>query len=96
MKSRTRPAIFTGPSGNIQRSINFMCAKNLKNIVIRSYTPLPMPDSIIKKIEKLVYRDRTEAGILFRNRKKNYLIGKMNNTMILKEIWSWKMLPILI
>ena len=76
MKPRTRPAICMGPSGNSQGSIKFMCIKTGIKVIRRNYTRLPMPHSEIKKVEKLVDRDRAEDGINFRNRK--------------KEIFDWK------
>ena len=42
-------------------------------IVHQSYTWLPMPDSLIKKLEKLVDRDRAENGISFENKYKESL-----------------------
>jgi len=42
MNPRTRPAIYMGPSGNIQGSIKFMCINTGKKIMRRNYTRLPM------------------------------------------------------
>ena len=58
---RTRPAICMGPSRNMQQSIKFMCIETKKKVVRRSYTRLLMPESIIKKVEKLAKRDRVKT-----------------------------------
>ena len=39
-----------------------------KKIERKNYPRLPMPDSIVKKIEKLADRGRTKHGINFKNR----------------------------
>ena len=41
-----------------------------------------MPDTVIKKMEKLADNDRAEDGINFRNRKKDHLIRKRKNTRV--------------
>ena len=38
--------------------------------VCRNYTKLPMPDSVIKKVDLLADKDKAEMGVMFRNRKK--------------------------
>ena len=57
MNPRTRPAICMGSSENIQGLIKFRCIETGKKIVRRSYTRLPMPDSMIKQVEQLAKRD---------------------------------------
>ena len=47
-----------------------MCVKTGKKIVGRSYTQLPMPNSVMKKVEKLANRDKAKDGVNFKNRKK--------------------------
>ena len=69
---KTRPAICMGPSGNIQKSIKFMCMDKGKNMVRRNYARLPMPDSIIKKVEKLADRARMKNRINFKNKQRNF------------------------
>ena len=56
MQARMRPAICLGPTGNFQGSIKFMCVETGLKIVIRNYTKLPMPDSVIKKVNLLKER----------------------------------------
>ena len=67
MKPRTIPAICMGPTGNIQRSIKVMYVETGRKIVRLTYTKLPMPDSIILKVEGLAKKDRAQNGIIFRN-----------------------------
>ena len=68
MQARTRPAIYLGPTGNFQGSVKFMCVETGLKIVQRNYTKLPMPNSLIKKVNLLAKRDKAAAGVLFRNR----------------------------
>ena len=70
MQGRTIQAICLGPTESFQGSIKFMCVNTGLKIVQRNYTKLPMPDSVMKKINLLAERDKTEAGVLFRNRNK--------------------------
>ena len=70
MKPRTRPAICMGLTGNIQWPIKFMCVETGRKIVWWSYTKLPMPDVIIKKVEGLAKKDRAQDGIIFRNQQR--------------------------
>ena len=62
MKPRTRPAICMGPTGNIQGSIKFLCVERGIMIVRQSYTKLPLPDLIIKKVKGLAEKVRGSSG----------------------------------
>ena len=77
MNPRTRPAICMGPTGNVQGSIKFMCVETGRKIV-RNDTKPPMPDSIIKKVEKLAEKDKAEKGITYFKEltKRNVRLGK--------------------
>ena len=67
-QNQDRPAICMGPTGNIQVLIKFMCVETGKKMVMRP----PMPDSIIKEVDKLAERDRAENGInLIKQAKRN-------------------------
>ena len=70
LNPRTRPVMCMGPTGNIQGLIKCMCIETGKKIVRRSCTRLPMPDSIIRKVEMLAERASTENGIVLQNSKK--------------------------
>ena len=65
-----------GPTGNIQGSIKVMCMKTRKKIVRKSFTRLPMPEFLIKKVGKLAKWDRADNVIVFGN-------GR-------KEIYDWE------
>ena len=56
-----------GPTGNLQGSVKFMHVTTGNKIVQCSYTRLPMPDLIIKSIEKLAERDKANNRINFQN-----------------------------
>ena len=68
MKLRTRPAICMGPSGNIQRFIKFMCVNIGNKIMRRNHNKLPMLKSIVKKIKKIVDRERDKNEFSFKKR----------------------------
>ena len=47
-----------------------MCINTGKKIVRRNYIRLPIPDSIIKKVEELAQKERVKKGLHFRNRQR--------------------------
>jgi hypothetical protein len=53
MISRTVGAISLGPTGNIQGAYNFMSLLTGKLIKARSFTPLPMPEDVVKQVERM-------------------------------------------
>ena len=91
MSPSTRPAICMGPTGSIQGWIKFMCIDTEKN-VRRSYTRLPMPDSIIQKVEKLAERDSVENSINFKNRRKEIYDWENEECNIDDDRVKWKCL----
>ncbi len=64
--ARTRGAIFLGPSGNLQGGFQFMALNTGKKITRHSWTPVPMPDVSIARVnalgsdqpEQLIFTDR--------------------------------------
>ena len=70
MSPRTRTVVCMEPSGNIQGCRKFMCFNTGKKIVQRNYTRLPVPDSIIRRVDELAEKERVENGLHFRNRQK--------------------------
>ena len=50
---RTQGAICLGPSGNMQGGFKFMTLKTMKKIVRRSWDPIPMPDTVIARVNEL-------------------------------------------
>jgi hypothetical protein len=53
MISRTVGAISLGSTGNIQSTYKFMSLLTGKLIKARSFTPLPMPEEVIKQVEEM-------------------------------------------
>ena len=64
--ARTKAAICLGPSGNIQGGFKFMSLQTGKKIVRRSWDRLPMPDTVITRVNilgkgqpsQLTFKDR--------------------------------------
>ncbi|KAL7461201.1 hypothetical protein ACHAXS_001624, partial [Conticribra weissflogii] len=52
MESRTRGAISLGPTGNLQGTYKFMCLTTRNVIKRRQFHELPMPASVIRKLEE--------------------------------------------
>jgi hypothetical protein len=51
MVTRSTPAIVLGPTDNLQRTYKFFSLATGKKVKHRAFTPYPMPDSVIKKVE---------------------------------------------
>jgi len=68
-KERSREAIYLGPTGNFQGTSKFFDLETGKVIKRRKFTELPMPDSVIKKVEKWADKDKQRAGMPYRNRR---------------------------
>ncbi|KAL7462980.1 hypothetical protein ACHAXS_003351 [Conticribra weissflogii] len=76
MASRTRSAISLGPTGNMQGSYKFLCLETGRVIRRRQFKELPMPGSVIKKVEELgkdggsrdlVFSDRNRVPFMWTN-----------------------------
>jgi hypothetical protein len=52
MTMRTTPAIVLGPTGNLQGTYKFFSLKTGKKIRQHKFTPYPMPDLVIRRVEK--------------------------------------------
>ena len=50
---RAKGAICLGPSGNLQGGYRFMSLHSMKKIVRRSWDAIPMPDTVINRVNKL-------------------------------------------
>ena len=71
LEARTHPGIALGPSGNLQGSVRFFCLLTGKVLTRRNFTRFPMPDSIIKLVEKWGIKSKKELfgkDLTFRNR----------------------------
>ncbi len=51
MATCSTPAIVLGPTGNLQGTYKFLSLATGKKVKQRAFTPYPMPDLVIKKVE---------------------------------------------
>ncbi len=51
MVTRSTPAIVLGPTGNLQRTYNFLSLATEKKVKRRAFMPYPMPDLVIRKVK---------------------------------------------
>ncbi|KAL7503775.1 hypothetical protein ACHAXN_001516 [Cyclotella atomus] len=70
MNERTRNGICLGPTGNSQGTFKFLDLNTLTVIKRKKFTKFPMPDSVIKKLERLGKRDKQSGALTFANRHK--------------------------
>jgi hypothetical protein len=68
MESRTVGGISLGPTGNIQGSYHFLSLLTGRRIKARSFTPLPMPAEVVKKVQDMATREDEELEFLDRNK----------------------------
>ena len=69
MMPRTHEAIALGPTGNLQGSVKFYCTKMGRVLKRRSFTPMPMPARVIRRINSIGARERQEREFRFLNRR---------------------------
>ena len=60
MKSWTYPALLLGPTGNIQGTVKAYDLTTGRVKKPRSFTPYPMPDRVIKAVNKIGLRQQKE------------------------------------
>ncbi len=60
----------TGLTGNIQGSVKFYCLKTGKILKRRLFTPLPMPDQVIKRVNAIGAREKQGQEFWFLNQRK--------------------------
>jgi hypothetical protein len=65
MSERTRGAVCLGPSANFQGSYKLLCLRTGRKIVRKQFTELPMPDSVIKRVEAISARDKRSGNMVF-------------------------------
>jgi hypothetical protein len=73
MAPRTRGVICLGPTGNFQGSYKMMCHKTGRKLTRKQFQELPMPESIIKRIEAIAEKEKQEKNIIFSNRNEESL-----------------------
>ena len=71
LKSRTRPAIHLGPIKNLNGSTRLRCLQTGAKIVWHNFTPSPLPDLVIKQVEEMGKKDKTNSELTFLDREKN-------------------------
>jgi hypothetical protein len=64
---RTRGAICLGPSGNAQGGFKFLSLRSNKKVVRRSWDAIPMPDTVIDRVNTLGHDQPAE--LVFTDRK---------------------------
>ena len=70
MTPRTHAAIALGPTGNMQGSVKFYCLTTGRVLKRRSFTPLPMPDRVVKRVNTIGQREKQGRSFRFLNRRK--------------------------
>jgi hypothetical protein len=69
MVPRTHEAIALGPTGNLQGSVKFYCINMGRVLKQRSFTPMPMPDSVIQRVNRIGEREKQGWTFRFLNRR---------------------------
>ncbi len=58
MMPRTHETIALGSTGNLQGRVKFYCLRTRQVLKRQSFTPLPMPDCIIKRVNTISAREK--------------------------------------
>jgi hypothetical protein len=69
MVARTHKAIALGPTGNLQGSVKFYCIHTGWVLKRRSFMPMPMPDSVIWRVNTIGEREKQGRSFRFLNRR---------------------------
>jgi hypothetical protein len=69
MAPRTHAAIALGPTGNLQGSVKFYCITTGRILKRRSFTPMPMPDHVIQRVNAIGTREKQGRTFRFLNRR---------------------------
>jgi hypothetical protein len=67
MAWQTNECIALGPMGNLQGSIKFYCLTTGRVLKRRSFTPMPMPDWVIKQVDAIGEREGQGRTFCFLN-----------------------------
>jgi hypothetical protein len=68
MAPRNRGVICLGPTGNFQGSYKMMCHQTGRKLTRKQFQELPMPESIIKRIEAIEEKEKQEKTLVFSDR----------------------------
>jgi hypothetical protein len=71
MAQRTRSVICLGPTGNFQGSYKMMCLTTRRKIAQKKFQELPMPTSVIKRIEAKANKEQQQNTLVFTDRNAN-------------------------
>jgi hypothetical protein len=69
MAWRTHEGIALGPTGNLQGSVKFFCINTGRVLKRRSFTQMPMPDRVIKRVNAIGLRQKQGRAFRFVNRR---------------------------
>ncbi len=69
MTPQTHKAIAVGPMGNLQGTVKFFCLTTGRILKRRSFTPYPMPDRVIKRVNAIGLREKQGRTFRFLNRR---------------------------
>jgi hypothetical protein len=70
MAQRTRAVICLGPTGNFQGSYKMMCIQTGRKVTRKQFKEIPMPDSVIKRIEAIASKEKENKVLVFTDRDK--------------------------
>jgi hypothetical protein len=68
MAPHTRGVICLGPTCTFQGRYKMMCHQTRRKLTRKQFQELPMPESIIKRIEAIAEKEKQETNIVFSNR----------------------------
>jgi hypothetical protein len=71
MTEGTRAVICLGPTGNFQGSYKMMCITTGRKVTCKQFKELPMPDSVVKRIEAISSKEKQDKVLVFTDRHTN-------------------------
>jgi hypothetical protein len=70
MVPQTHKGIALGPTGNLEGTVKFYCLNTGQVLKRHSFTPLPMPDSVIQRVNTIGLKEKQGHSFRFLNRRK--------------------------
>ena len=70
MVPRMHEGIALGPTGNLQGTVKFYCLNTGRVLKCHSFTPLPMPVSVIQQVNTIGLKEKQGRSFRFLNRQK--------------------------
>jgi hypothetical protein len=68
MAPQTRGVICLGPTGSFQGSYKMMCHQTGRKLTRKQFQELPLPESIIKRIEAIAEKEKQDKTLVFSDR----------------------------